>query len=815
MAPNNKRSKQYESSSNSGSKSEYESNNKRLKTGNIDHGMMVNINPISNDDISDWNQWVAATATRNYMLDDGILDVLKFRGSTLTKVNKNYQDSYISTINNYNPNSFISSIMHQGVKFEKRVMKMIQEKVGQRKIRNIGGDSNPRSRTKYLDTIAAMNEGIPIIYQGILRNYHNQTYGIPDLLIRSDYLGKLFSLVPLPKAHKHKRAPKLTMKPNRKYHYVVVDIKFKTLPLKADGIHLLNDGPIKAYKSQLCIYNEALGRTQGYRPSAAFIMGWQWKYTCKNVEYRGDNCFDRLGRIDYVRSDEIYVEKTEEAIEWILNVRQNSGKWDLSKTPLPHEQLYPNMCNRYDYPYHKIKKDFAKDIDEISLVWKCGPKQRKIAHEKGIYSWKDPRCTPEALGINGVYTKKIMGRILEANHSRSQNIFPKYISNNFGDWKNNNGLEFFVDFEMTCSVFTEFDDLPYADGESLIFMIGVGYIDRGGKWVFKDFTLERLDRAGELQICNSFISYMEEIKTKYNLLEEPPLYHWSHAEPISWNQAAVRHDPISVQWGNLNWIDLLKVFQSEPIGIKGCLNYGLKDVAKTFYKYGYIHTIWDENGDCVDGADAAIGAYKVDKETRKKNLPFNQDPLAKDIIKYNEIDCKVLMEIIEYLRNHHIDPSDLDVHNCQTLNCKTQNYKNHDHETMVSESDGDGLIDYESDSIEIFSDNDSDDVIVNIREHDHNDKGKEEWDEYDSEELSDTEIDSDDYFEYDDGNYESENNFNIYEYMSDDEITKIKHLCYCNECNKVFVYDSDLLDGEEYIETCDECDNMLLHISIN
>ncbi|GAH17538.1 unnamed protein product, partial [marine sediment metagenome] len=85
------------------------------------------------------------------------------------------------------------------------------------------------------------------------------------------------------------------------------------------------------------------------------------------------------------------------------------------------------MCNRYDYPYHKIKKKFAEDIEEISLVWRCGPKQRKAAHDKGIYSWKDPRCTPEVLGIAGEYTSKVVSRILEANHSVNQNIFPRYI----------------------------------------------------------------------------------------------------------------------------------------------------------------------------------------------------------------------------------------------------------------------------------------------------------------------------------------------------------------------------------------------------
>ena len=42
------------------------------------------------------------------------------------------------------------------------------------------------------------------------------------------------------------------------YHYVVVDIKFSTLPLRADGVHLLNAGKFPAYKSQAWIYTQAL-----------------------------------------------------------------------------------------------------------------------------------------------------------------------------------------------------------------------------------------------------------------------------------------------------------------------------------------------------------------------------------------------------------------------------------------------------------------------------------------------------------------------------------------------------------------------------
>ncbi len=169
-----------------------DNNTKKLK--NLE-GTMFKIN-IDNDDNIDWNEWVAATTTKNYVLDDGILDVLKTKASVLTKVNRSYQDKFIKTIGN-NSNNFVTSIMNQGNKFEKRIISLISENIGQKNIINIGGDRNPRSKAKYNETIKAMKKGFPIIYQGVLRNYTNKTYGIPDLLVRSDWLSKIITKSPL------------------------------------------------------------------------------------------------------------------------------------------------------------------------------------------------------------------------------------------------------------------------------------------------------------------------------------------------------------------------------------------------------------------------------------------------------------------------------------------------------------------------------------------------------------------------------------------------------------------------------------------
>ena len=622
-----------------------QSEKKRSKIDDFDDGTMILL-PRKNDDV-DWSQWVPATATRNYLLEDGILDLLQFQGSALTKTNVDYQNSFIKIIGS-NPDNFVAAIMEQGLKFERKVISEIIKKLGEKNVINIGGDTNPRSREKYLQTIQEMKNGKMVIYQGVVRNYENKTYGIPDLLIRSDVLPKIFSIVPYIDKIKNKFG---------KYHYVVVDIKCKTLHLKADGMHLRNDGPIKAYKAQLCVYNEALGIMQGYRPPAAFILGWKWKYTQQRsgvvTEYHGDSCFDRLGRIDYEESDKEYSKKTEEAIKWILDVRKNGHTWDLSKLPLPRPELYPNMCNPHDYPYGKIKRDFAENIDEISLVWKCGTKHRRKAHDQGIYSWKDPRCTPELLGIGGDFTNGVITTILEANRS-DQNVIPKIIQNNFCNWKNPGKFDFFVDFEMTCSVFSDFDDICPSDASeekqgSLIFMIGVGHlVDQ--QWVYKSFVVDRLDAQNEMKICRDFVEYMFTVSGgMWN-----NIYHWSPAEPVAWNRAFVRDKNFCY----LSWVDLLKVFHTEPIGVKGCLNYGLKNIAKALYGFGYIKSTWDTQGPCVDGADAAVGAYKVEQETKLNGVSFAQHPLIQEIVKYNEIDCKVLQEILDYLRTHHTTPPD-------------------------------------------------------------------------------------------------------------------------------------------------------------
>lgn len=616
--------------------------------------------PLYAPEDTDWDEWVSATKTRNYLLKDPLLDWIEYNYSPLLVKQPKLTKKVLSAVTRNKRNNFTEFIMEQGNRFEDNIIKLMSNRFGPDKVKSVGGELSPHSPDKVKETIKLMNEGIPFIHSGLLHNPENKTYGIPDLIVRSDWLDKLVLISPLDKKLAKIPAPKLKGKP--KYHYRIVDIKFTTLNLRSDGIHILNSNSFPAYKSQLWIYNEALARYQGYKPDEVYILGRRWKFTSKSEIFKGNSCFEKLGVINYKDIDASYPSLTKKAINWIRDVRSEASKdWNITKVPLEREELYPNMSNSHDYPWHSVKKQIANSIGEITSLWMVGTNHRKRAHEQGVYKWTDKECTTDVLGINGIYTKNILEKIIDINRPRKKRrlnkILPFKITNNLKDWQTPENIEFYVDFETVNDVLTDFEDLPEVTSTSIIFMIGVGYIDPlTKKWEYKNFTVDSLSddtnfKNNEQQICKEFSRFISETAAVYNV-KNPLCIHWAAAENNFWNNACERHSEIweSDKW---EWFDLLKVFKQEPIVIEGCLNFSLKTVAKAMKKHDFIKTIWDKNSSCLDGQSAMIGAWKSHKDAKNRGISMRETPEMKEITKYNEVDVKVLQEIIEYLRNNH------------------------------------------------------------------------------------------------------------------------------------------------------------------
>ena len=261
-----------------------------------------------------------------------------------------------------------------------------------------GGPEDIRDLRKAEETFAAMERGEAVIHQGVLWDAETRTYGAPDLLVRSDELRWLFPAV-ITSEEAQMPASDLGGEP---WHYRVVDIKFTTIGLLADG-QLDNAESSPAYKAQLFTYNQALGRLQGYLPPQGYVLGRGWRQTLKGKAYRGTNCMDRLAPVaqDYSFSGgRSLADAVSTATDWILRVRREGSNWVVLPEPSVDE-LRPNMSNEEDGPWHAVKQRIGQELDELTLLWQVGVDKRRGANEASVFRWTESTCTPHNVGVTG------------------------------------------------------------------------------------------------------------------------------------------------------------------------------------------------------------------------------------------------------------------------------------------------------------------------------------------------------------------------------------------------------------------------------
>ncbi len=144
-----------------------------------DHGNLVI--PSSTQD---WQGWISATDTRNFLLQDPLLDWLDLYGEE-----KRFQRD--TDLPGYDPRTdFTKFIFEKTSEFEAAVIAYLKTITSVSTIASSPSDA--RKFEKVQETFAAMETGVPLVYHGVLWDAENRTYGIPDLLIRSNELIRLF-----------------------------------------------------------------------------------------------------------------------------------------------------------------------------------------------------------------------------------------------------------------------------------------------------------------------------------------------------------------------------------------------------------------------------------------------------------------------------------------------------------------------------------------------------------------------------------------------------------------------------------------------
>ena len=615
----------------------------------------------------DWELWVSAGRTRNWMMQDPLLDWLQLYGNSHDYLPKEGLEGYNENLD------FIKFIFERGNEFEAGILRLFQR---DHEVSTIAKHYEEiRRLDKATETFEALKAGVPIVYQAVLWDAQSLTYGSPDFLVRSDILSGLFP-DSISEEEASFPAPDIG---GGDWHYLVVDTKFTTLHLNSRGNELANGGSAPAYKAQLYIYNRMLGRLQGFEPPWSYLLGRGWELRRGRETRRGSNAMELLGpipQVGTVANGVLIADAVEDALRWVRTVRTEGKDWQVLPKPSVPE-LYPNMSNvddagmmldvaaselepgleseEFEARWIGVKKWLAGELKELTQLWQVGVAKRKAAHATGIFRWNEPDATPDSLGVTGDKLAPTLADLLAVNTADGPPVLPAHIVKTRDEWHPSSNLEFYVDFEFCSDLNDDFSQLPDKGGQPLIFMVGCGHLENA-EWCFRSFVVHCLTEEEELRVIQEWIGHMNEVRDRLDPANTTPrLIHWSNAEVTAlesaYNSARARHGK-NADWPNLGWYDfLMRVMREEPVVIRGALGFGLKAVANAMHTQGLIETSWADSP--VDGLGAMVGAWRCDQAARNQGISMSELPLMKEIACYNEIDCKVMMEIVRYLRNEH------------------------------------------------------------------------------------------------------------------------------------------------------------------
>jgi len=543
------------------------------------------------------DNWIKATGLKNYMMNDPLLDVLtrKRKLSNISK-NKNYQEHDSDTIER----------MTMGNDYERDIIDQLIQKYYIYFIK-IGESYQARDVEKYKNTLIAMKKGMPIIHQAVLHNKENETFGCVDLLIRADWIEKIFNMN---YPYNYTSGTKTNT-----CHYVIVDIKYHRLQFNVDNITVRNEGMIHVFKSQLCVYNTILGHMQGYLPKNAYILGRGWKQQRiekGNVIIRKNkDPFDKLGVIDFNERDNNILVKTEEGCKW-LHELNNSNINEINEN-----EYYPNMNNQYDQPYKKRKIDIAEENKELTLIGYVGVKNRNIGIKNNIDNYLDENITAEKLGFTGK-TCEIVNVLLK-NQKLDKPIKGNY---KLPEMCVPTESELYLDFEYMYS-FDEDENIPY--------LCGIGYI-KNDKWEFEYVLLKDITFDSREVMCKQIIEIINKNKTKR-------IHIWSNVDKRILMNQCKKFNLESTLQNNIDWLDVYKFCVDNKINFKDARRYGLKEIGRVLYKNKLTDIEWKDN---LIGSSAGVRQhYYNNKKWDNSN-----------VIKYNEIDCKMVYEVMRNLKKY-------------------------------------------------------------------------------------------------------------------------------------------------------------------
>ena len=449
-----------------------------------------------------------------------------------------------------------------------------------------------------------------IIYQGTLHHLKYDVFVKPDLIIHRNLFRKYFPEI-------QRELPE----------YVIIDILYKILHFNADKTDILNQGNIYYHKCKMFVASDSIGiKDYGY------FFGKEYRHKNKTLTKK-----EMIGYFPFHKELKVSVK---ESIAWLNKLNQNYDEWLIFPKPCITE-LYPNM-NRKDGDWTNEKRNLAELIKEITLVWNISYNKRCILLEKGITTWDDPILLSHIYPyqVRGEKREYIQEKMIHINSQDDIMIEPRKIKN-FEFKKNiqNQGNSIILDIESVISLEEKESYFREKDHIEKPRICIIGTILNKEEYTFKDFTIRYLNNDEEKKIIEHWLNYL-----KRNLEPIIKVYHWGNAEKVYLDYMKQKYPEL--EFPDFELIDLLSYFKLEPITIKGCFGYGLKEIVKQLYNLKLIENQWNDD---TDGLGAMVQLMKVSELAESQNIPIKRFTEIKKIIYYNYMDCRVIIDILKML----------------------------------------------------------------------------------------------------------------------------------------------------------------------
>jgi len=467
------------------------------------------------------------------------------------------------------------------------------------------------------ETKEKIEHNYPLILRPTILDKHN-IYTNCDIMIKYSLFKKIFNKIS-----------------NLPFHllcenddYLLIVLTYNTLEFKIDLKDVVNE-PLTVYKKcKLYAFRNALHDFCG-KQYKSFIIGKEYSYKKTILPKKEFICKPELN--EYIH--EIFVK----SIQWIYFLKNNFQIMNIIPKPT-HDELYPNM-NYKETSWEKEKTILAENIKETTLVWNISYEERCELLKKDIYCWDDPRL----LGLLKESKKKnIQERMIHMNQQNEILLYPrKTISYDFKKLleRSENDIYFdvesFLSFDERQNLFTDY--IP--EKKPILAILGIIHNTN-----FYDFTIHDYSLNSEKKIVKNFIKYLWFMKRKCK--NKIKIYHWGNAE---FNYMKYINKTYNISIPEYELINVLDYFRMEPIIVQGIFKFGLKSVGKALYNHNLIKTTWSDND---SGLDSMI-KFKEICEKNNKNIPLKRFIEIDEIIEYNRIDCQVLFEIVEVLRNKY------------------------------------------------------------------------------------------------------------------------------------------------------------------